>query len=58
MPDDNEMNKIKRNFNEGFKCQETNYCWTAWSSSTSPKNFDCNENDYETLDIHRSLNPR
>ena len=58
MPDDHKMNEIKRNFNGGFKCQATNYHWTAWSSSTSPSNVDSYGNDYELLEIHRALNSR
>ena len=57
MPDEKQMNDIKKS-DDKFKCISTSNFWTTWSSASSPIGKDCNGNDIETLDKHRSLNPK
>ena len=53
MPNEDQMNKIKQDFDNPFKCPKPQY-WTQWSSYTDLSDTDCDGNDYETLDRHRS----
>ena len=57
MPDEKQMTDIKKS-DDKFKCISTSHFWTTWSSASSPIGKDCNGNDIETLDMHRSLNPK
>ena len=59
-PNQTAMDKIKSNWAETAwaKCSSKNYFWTEWRSASSPNDTDSDGNDYETLEMHRFLNPR
>jgi len=53
------MDDIKSKWTlKATKCSSENYYWTEWRSATSPNDTDSDGNDYETLEMHRFLNPR
>lgn len=55
MPNETEMEKIRKNFNNSILCpQSEGKNWTEWISFTNLSETESDGNDYETLDQHRS----
>ena len=61
MPNEKELERIKINADvEGSitpKCT-MNYRWTSWRSYSNPSDPTSDGNDYEMLELHRSVDPR
>ena len=55
MPNETEMEKIRKNFDNPILCpQSEGKYWTEWNSFTKLSENEGDGNDYETLDQHRS----
>lgn len=55
MPNKTEMEKIRKEFNSTILCPiPESKSWTEWLSVTNLSGNNGDENDYETLDLHRS----